>query len=67
MAKNKVKCALIGPGPRTSRLVCVNALTDGASAECSGQIGLNNARLAAAIAVAYAALSSGTDPDIINA
>ncbi|WP_200653883.1 pseudouridine-5'-phosphate glycosidase [Paraburkholderia aspalathi] len=47
---------ITGKGVTPFLISRVNALTDGASAECSVQIGLNNARLAAAIAVAYAAL-----------
>lgn len=42
----------------------VSALTDGASAEGSVQIGLNNARLAAAIAVAYASLPNSAEPNV---
>lgn len=41
----------------------VNALTAGASAAGSVQIGLNNARLAATVAVAYALLSSEVTPE----
>ncbi|MFM0366751.1 pseudouridine-5'-phosphate glycosidase [Paraburkholderia sediminicola] len=52
---------ITGKGVTPFLISRVNALTDGASAEGSVQIGLNNARLAAAIAVAYAALSSGTE------
>jgi pseudouridine-5'-phosphate glycosidase len=41
----------------------VNSLTAGASAAGSVQIGLNNARLAAQIALAYASLSSEVTPE----
>ena len=47
---------MVGKGVTPFLISRVNALTGGASAGGSVQIGLNNARLAAAIAVAYASL-----------
>ncbi|MDN7177289.1 pseudouridine-5'-phosphate glycosidase [Caballeronia sp. SEWSISQ10-4 2] len=58
---------ITGKGVTPFLISRVNALTGGASAGGSVQIGLSNARLAAAIAVAYASLSSGADPDMADA
>jgi pseudouridine-5'-phosphate glycosidase len=58
---------ITGKGVTPFLISRVNALTGGASAGGSVQIGLNNARLAAAIAVAYASLSCGTDPGMADA
>ena len=57
---------ITGKGVTPFLISRVNALTSGASAGGSVQIGLNNARLAAAIAVAYASLSSGSDADMAD-